>query len=165
MNSDTPLLKIHADEQTSYHALKRMERSARNGGCITLLFVIALLYVVLNAIEGIRFMTLLLCVISAGMTWLTYKSIPSYLECHQKLPLLYSFHPHGFIDHKGEKEYYWDHIATLNYSETHLNLKMGRNPHKMAELGFICISEVSINQILNHFKTHAPERLSKKIEL
>lgn len=165
VNSDRPLLTIYADEKASYYALKRMERSVRIGGYITLLFAIASLYVVLNEIEGIRFWTLLLCVISAGMTWLSYKSIPSYLELQQKLPLLYSFYPHGFIDHQGGKEYSWEHISTLHYSKTHLNLKMGRNPHNMAELGFICISEISINRILNHFKTHAPERISKKIEL
>lgn len=165
MTTHKPLLKIYADKQASHLALKNIERSAKFGRFITLLFAIATLYLLLNDVEDIWVMTLILCVISAGMSWMSYKTIPSYEKVYQELPLLYSFYPHGFISHQGEQDYSWEQISALQYSETSLNLKMKRNPHKIVELAFICVSAESLNRILHHFKIHAPKRLSGKLKL
>ena len=163
MKTDRPLLKIYADEQASHRALIGMERTAKISSFIALVLAVTLLYLIVNEIEDFRFLTVLFCLLSAGTSWLFYKSIPSYLKEYQELPLLYSFYPRGFISHRGEQEYSWEQISTIQYSKTSINLKMMRNPHKTAELAFGSISDASINRILRHLKTHAPERLSKKI--
>lgn len=164
MESSKALLKIYADKDACNLALNKMKRSAKLYSFITVVFAVALTYFTLSEISDLKFVVLFLCLISAFMAWISFKSIPSYSRVLEELPLLYSFYSDGFIVHlNGEQKYSWENISKLVFSKTHLNLRMSRNQHRVVEMGFICISESSLYSILSHFKAHAPERLSKKI--
>ena len=90
--TDRSLLKIHADKQASYRALIGMKRSVKIYGFIAFTLAVTLVFLIMNEIEGFRFLLGFFCLISAGISWLSYKSIPSYQRTHQELPLLYSFY-------------------------------------------------------------------------
>ena len=172
MTTDIALLKIHADEQASRRALNRMERDVKIFGFMAFMFAVTLVYLTANEIDPrfspvlLRVFTVLLCLLSTLMSWRSYKSIPTFKKLCQELPLLFSFYPHGFINHldkQWEKEYSWEHISAIRYSKKYIRLRMRRNPHKAYEFMFGLISNTSITHILRHFKTHAPERLSVQI--
>jgi len=165
VTEEKPLLKIYADQNASHRSLIGMKRSARIHAFVAFGFGIALVYLIGNEIEGFTVLFSFLCLLSAGMSWLSYHSTPSYQEEYQTLPLLYSFYADGFISHRGEQKYSWEHIAKLHYSGKHILFEMSRNPHKTAKLTTLNISPASISLILRHLKMHAPDKLTRKIVL
>ena len=165
MAKEKPLLKIYADQKASHRSLIGMTRSARIYGFLAFGFGVVLAYLIVNEIAGFTALFSFLCLLSAGMSWLSYHSISGYREEYQKLPLLYSFYTDGFISHRGEQKYSWEHIAKLHYSGKNILFEMSRNPHKTAKLTTLNISPASISLILRHLKTHAPDKLTRKIVL
>lgn len=172
MTKDRPLLKIHADEQASRRALIRVERDVKIFGFMAFILAVTLVYLTANEIDSrflpvwLRVFTVLYCLLCTFASWRSYKSIPTFEKLCLELPLLFSFYPHGYIFHLGkqsEQEYSWEHISAVQYSKKHIRLRMRRNPHKANAFMFGLISNTSINHILRHFKTHAPERLSVQI--
>ena len=169
MTTDRPLLKIHADEQASRRALILLKRDVKIFGFMAFILAVTLVYLIVNEIEGsilLRVLIVSICLLCTLASWTSYKSIPKLQKGCQELPLLYSFYPRGFIFHSGEQsqqEFFWEHVSAIHCSKTYIRLRMWSNPHKIYIFAFSCISVASINHILRHFKTHAPERLSVQI--
>lgn len=164
MNAQKPLLEVYADSEATRSMIRYMYRCAKISGFTSIVLAITFAYLIANNIENYRVLTGLGCILSAFFSYMFRDAIPGYKKELQELPVLYSFYPDGFICHRSGQKFYWEQIKRIHYTKTNIQLQMRKTPN-IAEMSFICISEISIHSILQHFKSNAPERLSEKIAL
>lgn len=165
LTTDRPLLEIYADQEESHRAQVNMERSAKISCFIAFTLAATLLYLILNEIDGLRLQILFLCLLSAFVSWVSYKTTPIFLKEYQELPLLYSLYTNGFISHRDEKEYSWYDIAKINYSKMQIRLELIPSANCAPKFKFAYISNASRVLILQHFKMHAPKLMTGRIKL
>lgn len=165
LTPDRPLLEIYADQEESHRAQVNMERSAKISCFIAFILAATLLYLILNEIDGFRLQILFLCLLSAFVSWVSYKTIPIFLKEYQELPLLYSLYTNGFISHRDEKEYSWYNIAKIKYSKMQIRLELIQSANCAPKFKFVYISTASKVLILQHFKMHAPKQMTGRIKL
>lgn len=158
------MFKVHADAEATRKMIKSMERSSKLAGIVSVLFAAAFIYIITNAIEEYRIFAGFCCLLATFLAWISHVSVPGYRKELNELPLLYSFYPDGFISHRSEQRLTWSQVHKIQYEKSGIHLDM-RNAKGVAKMSFICISESSVESILQHMKTYAPERLARKIKL
>ena len=185
MSSAKPILKVYADADATYKSLRKKISTAK---ITSLIFVfcasvsVYLFFIKPNSSRGMLALGIFMAVIgliSAGLAWMTYHSIPRARKRHNDLPPLYSFYKDGFFMHGCGLRFSWEQVSRIERFKTNLVLYLKDVPNireisfvdisrgiepGILGMTFVDVSSASLSNIRVHIKAYAPDRLAREVD-